>query len=144
MQLTRSGEYGLKGVVFLAKQSHKQFSFVSQISREVKIPEKFLAKIFQRLSKAGLLRSTRGANGGFALGRPAKEITMKAVIEAIEGPIALNRCLLRQGECEEEQVCPLHGVLGEAQERFLEVLERTTMEDLVRETERKVGKGRRW
>ncbi len=132
MQLTRSGEYGLKGLVFLAKQPGHRFSLVSEISKEQRIPEKFLAKIFQRLSKAGLLRSVRGANGGFALGRPAKEITIRAVIEAIEGPIAFNRCLLREGECEEEADCALHDVLERAQERFLEVLDRTTMEDLAK------------
>lgn len=133
MQLTRSGEYGLKGLVFLAKQPPQRFSLVSEISREQKIPEKFLAKIFQRLSKVGLLRSLRGSNGGFALGKPAHEITIRAVLEAIEGPIAFNRCLLRQGECEEETDCVLHEVLEQAQERFLEVLDRTTMEDLARE-----------
>jgi Rrf2 family iron-sulfur cluster assembly transcriptional regulator len=143
MQLTRSGEYGLKGVVFLVRQAPKTFSLVSEISREQRIPEKFLAKIFQRLTKAGLLRSTRGANGGFSLGRPAGEITMRAVIEAIEGPIALNRCLLREGECEEEKGCALHEVLEEAQDRFLEVLDRTTMEDLATQMIRKKGKGRR-
>jgi Rrf2 family transcriptional regulator, iron-sulfur cluster assembly transcription factor len=143
MQLTRSGEYGLKGVVFLAKQPPQRFSLVSEISKEQRIPEKFLAKIFQRLSKAGVLRSIRGSNGGFALGRPPSEITMRSVIEAIEGPIALNRCLLREGECEEEKVCPLHEVLGEAQERLLEVLERTTMEDLVKDMMRRKEKGRR-
>ena len=143
MQMTRSGEYGLKGVVFLARQAPKTFSLVSEISREQRIPEKFLAKIFQRLSKVGLLRSIRGSNGGFSLGRPAKEITMRAVIEAIEGPIAFNRCLVRKGECEEEMGCPLHEVLEEAQGRFLEVLDRTTMEDLAKPIMRKEGKGRR-
>ena len=143
MQLNRSGEYGLKGVVFLAKQPLERLSLVSEISREEKIPEKFLAKIFQRLSKVGLLRSTRGANGGFTLGRPPHQITMRAVIEAIEGPIALNRCLLREGECQEEKGCALHEVLGEAQERFLEVLDRTTVEDLAKQVMRREGKGRR-
>ena len=113
---------------------------VSEISREQRIPEKFLAKIFQRLSKAGLLRSIRGSNGGFCLGRPAKEITMRAVIEAIEGPIAFNRCLLREGECEEERGCPLHEVLEEVQDRFLEVLDGTTMEDLAKQIMRKERK----
>ena len=83
MQLTRSGEYGLKGLVFLAKQPPRRFSLVSEVSRQQKIPEKFLAKIFQRLSKAGLLRSARGSNGGFALGRPAKEITIRNVTKDV-------------------------------------------------------------
>ncbi len=134
MQITRSEEYALKGLIFLASHPRERLALVSEISKAQKIPETYLAKIFQRLSKAGLLRSARGLNGGFSLGRPAGEITMKDVIEALEGPIALNRCLLRKGECDEEDRCPLYEVLGEAQERFLEVLDRTTMEDLARQT----------
>ncbi len=130
MQITRSDEYGIRGVLFLANQATEKLTLVSDISRAQRIPEKFLAKIFQRLSKAGLLRSIRGVNGGFALGRPADKITMREVIEALDGPIALNRCLRQKGECGEEKVCPVHRALEEAQKRFLEVLERTTMQDL--------------
>ena len=143
MQITRSDEYALKGLIFLASLPPERLALVSDISRAQRIPETYLAKIFQRLSKVGLLRSTRGINGGFSLGRPAGEITMKDVIEALDGPIALNRCLIRKGECEEESRCSLHEVLGEAQQRFLEVLERTTMEDLAREPVQHEKKGRR-
>ncbi len=69
-------------------------------------------------------------SSGFSLGKPANEITMGEVIETLEGPIALNRCLLREGECGEEAVCPIHQVWEKAQERFLEILDRTTMKDL--------------
>ena len=116
---------------------------VSEISREQRIPEKFLAKIFQRLSKAGVLKSARGIGGGFGLSRPANQITVREVIEAIEGPIAINRCLLQEGTCEEEGVCPLHPVWEEAQEKLLEVLDKTTMEDLVKRQVRFERKGRR-
>jgi Rrf2 family protein len=143
MQLTRSGEYGLRGLLYLAKQPSEKVALVSEISREQNIPETFLAKIFQRLSKAGLLRSIRGANGGFSLGKPANEITMREIIEAIEGPIALNRCLLREGECEEQKVCPLLPIWEEVQQRFLEILDRTTMEDLIKRMVRDGRKGRR-
>jgi Rrf2 family protein len=143
MQITRSGEYGLRGLVFLAKQPLEKVTLVSEVSKVQNIPETFLAKIFQRLSKAGLLRSIRGLNGGFTLGRPAHEITMREVIEALEGPIALNRCLIREGECEEETVCALHPVWKEAQQRFLEILDRTTMEDLAKRRVRNRRKGRR-
>ncbi len=70
-------------------------------------------------------------------------ITMKQVIEALEGPIALNRCLLRQGECDEEEGCPLHEVFEEAQEKFPEVLDKTTIEDLARQDIRNERRGRR-
>lgn len=102
-----------------------------------------MAKIFQRLSKSGLLRSVRGANGGFSLGKPAREITMREIIEVLEGPIALNRCLLREGECEEEKGCPLHRVWEEAQQRLLDILDRTTIEDLAKRNFRNEKRGRR-
>jgi Rrf2 family transcriptional regulator, iron-sulfur cluster assembly transcription factor len=132
MQITRREEYGLKGLLFLAKQPNEKVFLVSEISRVQKIPERFLAKIFQRLSKAGFVRSVRGSKGGFSLRKAASEITMKEVIEALEGPIAINRCLLRNGACDEEQGCPLYEVLEEAQEGLVKVLERTTLEDLVK------------
>ena len=132
MQITRSEEYGLKGVLFLARQPSERLTLVSEISKDLNIPETFLAKIFQRLSKAGLLRSSRGSKGGFSLGKPAGSITMREVIEAIEGPIFLNRCLRGEGECDEENICPIHQVWSKAQQQLLEILDSTTVEDLVR------------
>jgi Rrf2 family transcriptional regulator, iron-sulfur cluster assembly transcription factor len=132
MQITRREEYALRGVIFLAKQPNEKVTLVGEVSRVQKIPEKFLAKIFQRLAKAGVLRSMRGAKGGFLLRRPADEITMREVLEAMEGPLAINRCLLQRGECVEEMECPLHEIWEEAQKGLLKVLERTTIKDLVR------------
>jgi Rrf2 family iron-sulfur cluster assembly transcriptional regulator len=133
----------LRGLLFLTKQPTDRRFLVSEVSKAQRITKTYLAKIFQRLSKTGLLKSTRGLNGGFNLGKPAKEITMKQVIEALEGPIVLKRCLLRQGECDEEESCPLHEVFEEAQEKFLEVLDRTTIEDLARQDIRNERRGRR-
>jgi Rrf2 family iron-sulfur cluster assembly transcriptional regulator len=132
MQITRTGEYGLRGLLFLANQPPDKVVLISEISKDRNIPEAFLAKIFQRLSKAGLLRSIRGAKGGFSLGKPAHEITIREIIEALEGPIVVSRCLLREGECKEERVCPLYPVWEELQQRILEILDRTTIEDLAK------------
>jgi len=142
MQITRSGEYGLKGLLFLARQPSEKLVLVSEISKLQNIPETFLAKIFQRLSKAGVLRSSRGSKGGFSLGKPAASITMREVIEAIDGPIVLNRCLRREGECEEDEICPIYQVWSKAQQQLLEILDRTTMEDLVRQMVRNEKKRR--
>jgi Rrf2 family iron-sulfur cluster assembly transcriptional regulator len=141
--ITRTGEYGLRGLLFLTKQPTDRIFLVSEVSRAQRITATYPAKIFQRLSKTGLLKSTRGLNGGFNPGKPAKEITMKQVIEALEGPIVLNRCLLRQREYDEEESCPLHEVFEEAQEKFLEALDRTTIEDLARQDIRNERRGRR-
>jgi Rrf2 family iron-sulfur cluster assembly transcriptional regulator len=126
----------------LARQPSERLVLVSEISKNQNIPETFLAKIFQRLSKAGLLRSSRGLKGGFSLGKPANKITMREVIEALEGPIALNRCLRKEGGCEEEEVCPIHQVWEKAQEKLLEVLDTTTMEDLAEWMVRNERRGR--
>ena len=142
MLITRSGEYGLRGLLFLARRPSKGFVLVSEISRYQRIPETFLAKIFQRLSKAGLLRSSRGSKGGFSLGKPSGSITMREVIEAIDGPIALNRCLRREGECVEEELCPIYQVWSKAQEQLLKILESTTVEDLARRMVRNEKKRR--
>ena len=132
MQITRREEYGLKGLIFLAQQPQEKFSLVSEISKVQKIPEKFLAKIFQELSRAGLLRSYRGSKGGFSLRKRANEITLREVIEVLEGPVAINRCLLHKGECDEESECSLREVWEEAQHHLLKVLDRTTLEDLAK------------
>ena len=74
MQFTKAEEYGIFGVLYLAEQPAGRITPLSEISETQDVPEKFLAKIFQSLSKSGLIRSHRGVKGGFSLGRPANEI----------------------------------------------------------------------
>jgi Rrf2 family protein len=83
-------------------------------------------------TKAGVVRSHRGAKGGFSLARPAAEITIKDVVEAIEGPIHLNVCLVAPGECSRDKVCPMHLVWEEAQEKMMGVLSRANFADLAK------------
>ena len=132
MKLTRGGEYGIRGVLYLAQQDNGKISMLSAIAKAQDVPPRFLAKIFQALAKAGVVRSHRGAKGGFSLARPAAEITIKDVIEAIEGPIYLNVCLVGPGECTRDKICPMHRVWEEAQDKMMGVLGRTNFSDLVK------------
>src|SRR5512146_1111192 len=93
MQLTREGDYGIRSVLYLARQPFKKISFVTEISEEYKIPRSFLAKILQKLVKAKIVRSYRGVKGGFSLAKQARDITLLEVLEAIEGKICINVCL---------------------------------------------------
>ncbi|KPK70108.1 hypothetical protein AMJ71_09290 [candidate division TA06 bacterium SM1_40] len=131
MRLTRGADYGIRCILYLAKQGGERAVLLRDISQAEEVPQSFLAKIFHTLGKAGLVKSRRGANGGFFLARPADRITLRELIEALEGPIALNMCLIREGECDRSDVCPVHPVWVEAQERMLEVLERATVAQLV-------------
>ena len=131
MVLTKACAYGVFGVMYLARQPKGKIVSLSEISRTEDIPEKFLAKIFQGLTRTGLIRSHRGARGGFSLGRPANQITTKELLEAIQGPLGFARCLTELEECEKEKICKLRGVLQKAQDDVVRVLTKNTLADLV-------------
>lgn len=130
MQITRACEYGVLGLLALARRKPGEVVMLEVISREEAIPVSFLGKIFQSLAKAGLVRSARGSGGGFCLTRPAEEVNVLQVIEGLEGPIALQRCLESEPECEHIGGCALCGLLAEAQDKVREVFSRTTLAQL--------------
>lgn len=132
MKLTRGGEYGIRGVLYLAQQDNGKVSMLSAIAKEQDVPPRFLAKIFQALAKAGVVKSHRGAKGGFSLARPATEITIKDVIEAVEGPIHLNVCLVAEGECGRDRFCSVHSVWGDAQAKMIDVLSQKNFAELAK------------
>jgi Rrf2 family iron-sulfur cluster assembly transcriptional regulator len=74
--------------------------------------------------------SSRGASGGFTLGRPAEDISLLEIIEAVEGPIRLNRCLLAEGACGRDTVCTVHPVWIKVQEKMLSLLGNVTLKQL--------------
>ncbi len=122
LQLTRGGEYGIRAMTYLAARPFGQVAALNEIGREQDVPVSFLAKILQSLVHAGLVTSQRGAHGGFALARPADEISVREVVEAVDGPISLNGCVLWPEDCTRSAGCRMHEVWVEAQERMMEVL----------------------
>ena len=131
LQLTRDGEYAVRAILYLASQPHGRITLIQEISDAQDVPRSYLSKIMQHLTRAGLAKSRRGAKGGFYLARPSDTITLRETIEAVEGPIFLNVCLIRKGECHRDESCPVHLVWQEAQKRLFEVLDGKTMADLV-------------
>lgn len=130
MRLTKGSDYGTRGIIYLAKHPPDSVILVGDIAASEGLPESYLAKIFQDLAKEGIVRSHRGAKGGFSLARPAEKITLREVIEAIEGPIALCRCLAPWEGCAKQAECSLYPVLAEAQAQLLAALESTNILDL--------------
>jgi Rrf2 family protein len=131
MVLTRAGDYGIFGVIYLAKQPKGKVVSLSEVSKAEDIPEKFLAKIFQSLTRSGLIRSHRGARGGFSLARPANEITIKELLEAIQGPICFSKCLDEWEDCDRKDICKLRNVMQKAQDNTIKILTQSTLADLV-------------
>src|SRR5437764_702591 len=99
MHITRAGEYGIFGVLYLARQPEGRVVMIEEISTAVDLPQSYLAKIFQQLNKAGIVQSHRGATGGFTLAKAAKDIGVLEIIECVEGPVMMQSCLSVAPEC---------------------------------------------
>jgi Rrf2 family protein len=115
MQITRQAEYAIRAVHYVSKLGAHQRAATWQIAQAQHIPSSFLAKIISQLSIAGLIQTTRGAHGGVVLGKPAEAITLLDVVEAIDGPIALNECVGDESTCDFAEDCPLRATWCDAQ-----------------------------
>jgi Rrf2 family protein len=130
MQITRQADYAVRAVLYLARNTDQRTA-TSLIAEEQQIPPSFLAKIVSQLSIAGLLHTSRGARGGVTLARPAKEITLLEVVEAIDGPIQLNECAGENGICTFDHDCPLRPIWCNAQEDLVARLKGTNFADML-------------
>lgn len=131
MQITRQADYATRAILFLARNQKRKHITTSQVAKQQNIPSSFLAKIISQLSIAGLLYTSRGANGGVSLARDPKQITLLQVIEAIDGPIQLNVCVEQQDACILEKNCPIKSVWHDAQNDLITKLRNTNFADLV-------------
>lgn len=130
MQLTLKGDYAVRVVVDLAAQPTEATVKSGDLCRRTGVPAAFLGKIVQALAHAGLVRTRRGASGGVALLRAPRTISLRHVIEAVEGPIYLNRCLVRPGLCPRDRFCPVHPVWARIQALVTRELESVCVEEL--------------
>ncbi|HEY9900748.1 MAG TPA: Rrf2 family transcriptional regulator [Pantanalinema sp.] len=132
MKLTKATEYGILTLLYLAKQPEGQLSDTARIAEVERIPSSFLGKLVPLLVKAGLVRSHRGSHGGIALGRPADTITLRQVVEATEGEIAVNDCTASTPHDCFRTSCAVQAALLAAQQQFMAALEAYTLEGLAR------------
>ena len=126
MQITRQADYALRAIYHLTRLEKDQRAATSQIAQEQRIPPSFLAKIISQLSIAGLIHTSRGARGGVSLARAPEEISILEVVEAIDGPLALNECTQNPSACVLGETCPLHSLWCETQAELVDRLRNTT------------------
>ncbi len=134
MQLTKGVEYGIEGILYLARRSDGEPTLIRDISRATAIPETFLSKIFQRLAMHGIIRSRRGFRGGFRLARPAERISLREIVEAVQGPIEFHRCLDHLRARGRRHRCHVRRVFRTVQRKVASILEQTTLEDILQAT----------
>ena len=131
MIMNQATDYAFRAVNFLAKRPGEVIE--AQTIAEVQvIPMRFLLKIMPSLIRAGIVNSFRGFGGGYTLAKENKDITFLAVIEAIEGPLAINRCLRDPSECNRQAAlfCKIHPALAQIQSKFREELKNHNFAEL--------------
>ncbi len=127
MQLTRAADYAVRVMIQLAAQPpHARVSLPS-LALETGAPESFLSKVLQSLTRVDLIVSQRGQAGGFSITSRGRRASMREVIEAIDGEICLNVCLMHGKSCPRKSRCPAHPVWAKAQQAMLQVLSGATI-----------------
>jgi Rrf2 family protein len=127
MQLTRAADYAIRVMIHLSSPGADGRLSLPALAQATGAPESFLSKVMQALTHAGLVSSQRGQSGGFHISPRGRGASMRDVIEAIDGPIYLNVCLMSGRSCRRKAACPAHPIWEEAQQAMLEVLERASL-----------------
>jgi len=133
MQLTRAADYAVRVMIYLAGPATEGRVSLPALAEATEAPESFLSKVLQTLSHAGLISSRRGQSGGFQISERGCKATMLEVIEAVDGPICLNVCLVSGRSCDRKGQCPAHPVWARAQMAMLDVLADAKVADLAAE-----------
>ncbi len=130
MEITRATEYAVRCVLHLALEPGDRIVPRREIAAAREIPEQFLGKIAQRLARAGIIRILQGARGGYQLSVSADKITLLAVVEAAEGDLGLNTCVMHAKACSRTCVCAAHRVWTEARRQLRATLGSVTFAEL--------------
>ena len=130
MQITRASDYAVRVMIHLAGLPPGSRVRQSELSRATEVTGHFLSKVLQQLVRSRLIRSQRGSGGGYALAVPGASVSLLDVVEAIEGPVRLNQCLMEVPSCDRKSWCPAHQTWAEAQAAVVNVLGAASMASL--------------
>ncbi len=134
--ITKKSKYAIKALIYLSKQEKDRRVLIEEISKEERIPKKFLEAILLDLRKAGYLGSKKGKGGGYFLLKPAHEINMAEIMRLFDGAIALVPCVAHKyyeacDECLDEITCPIREVFRVIREQTVATLKDNTFAELL-------------
>ena len=136
----RNTDYAVRLMVHLARQYGQKPVSTRVAAKEEDVSYPLACKLMQKLHASELIDSCMGPQGGFTIGRAPKEITLLEVVEAIQGPISINRCLLSSDACPRQADCPVRAKLAGVQKSILNSLDGITFADLCSGSNRKKQK----
>src|SRR5262245_56087492 len=144
--LSMKAKYGLRALTALAREYGHGPILIAVLSKNERIPRKFLELILLDLKKKGILRSKKGKGGGYLLSRPPANVSIGELVRALDGPLALLPCVSqtayrRCDECIDETACGIRSVMKEVRDKTAEILDGTTLEDLILRSHRMLESG---
>lgn len=138
MRFTAKTEYGVRAILEIAIKDGSPAK-VNEIAKNQNMPERFLEQAMASLKKANIVKSIRGAHGGYVLADKPEKITLGKVIAALEGPMAIADCLSENG-CLQTELCTIKDVWKGVQKKIIEALDSITIEQLIKKEQSKVGR----
>lgn len=133
MIYTKTGEYAIRAILFLARQSENSLIMSSNVAEKEDIPSHYLAKILQRMAKYGYVDSFKGRGGGFRITKLALDSSILEIVERIEGPVITLKCVTGLKECSDEYPCPLHDQWSELRDRIHNLISSKTVREVAEE-----------
>ena len=133
LRLSKKADYALMAVRHLALPAGPSSTSAREIAEQYDIPIELMAKVLQRLVRAGLLLSTQGTRGGYALSRSSEAINVSDVIQAIDGPFTVTACSSDNNDCDQYSKCSIRDPLWKIRERIAETLDTVTIAEMAAE-----------
>ena len=130
LRLSKKADYALMAMKHLAQTSGAPSTSAREIAEQYDIPIELMAKVLQRLVRTGLLVSTQGTRGGYALSRPSSSISVADVIQAIDGPFTVTACSTENSDCDQYSKCSIRDPLWQIKERIVAALGTVTIAEM--------------
>lgn len=128
---SNSTKYAIKAVLYLAiHSSETKRIMVKDISKPINVPQAYIAKLLQELSKQNIISSARGRQGGFYLSHANRKQSIMSIIDVIDGENKFNSCMLSLKECDKDKPCPLHNVVFSSKSNLIKSLESKSVHEL--------------
>lgn len=133
MKMSTRGRYGIKAMLELALSYDKEMMSVRSIAEKQNISDLYLEQLFSVLKKHGLIKSVRGAKGGYFLAREPKEITIKHIMDALEGPINISDCVEKDTRCDNLDRCATRVLWVKIRDAIDDIFVSVTLQDIIDE-----------
>lgn len=122
-------ELGIKAILFLSIQPKEKLFNAKTISKELKVPKEFVAKVLQNLTYSGIVMSKRGKKGGFALKKSPEEIKIIDIVNVFDGTEGFKKCVLGFENCSDEYPCPVHKEWYSLCDRIIDMFSKSSLAD---------------